>query len=164
MSQERLHSLYTSPPLPDNFSTIIQANGVFAFGVYVGGGLSSLSIAMAQGIGWRASAYTVAGYGLLLSLLVRFTVREPARTPAATAPAPANRTSEAEEGGGYAPANGSSGDAEKDYTARERWVTSACYLHAGRGSFLWKDLGGGCRGAMKEGLHDRKREGGSWAG
>ncbi|CAM9103237.1 unnamed protein product [Ectocarpus sp. 13 AM-2016] len=99
--------------------SLAQANGVFAFGVYVGGGLSSLSIAMAQGIGWRASAFTVAGYGLLLSLLVRFTVREPARTPAVTAPAPANRTSDAEEGGGYAPTNGSSGDAEKDYTARE---------------------------------------------
>ncbi|CAN0503817.1 unnamed protein product, partial [Ectocarpus sp. 8 AP-2014] len=59
--------------------SLAQVCCFFAFGVYVGGGLSSLSIAMAQGIGWRASAFTVAGYGLLLSLLVRFTVREPAR-------------------------------------------------------------------------------------
>lgn len=57
----------------------MQANGVFAFGVYVGGGLSSLSIAMAKSVGWRASAYIVASYGFCLALLTRLTVREPQR-------------------------------------------------------------------------------------
>lgn len=48
----------------------------------MGGGLSSLSIAMAKGVGWRCSCYIVAGYGFLLALLVRLTVREPPRKPA----------------------------------------------------------------------------------
>lgn len=82
-----------------------QANGIFAFGVYVGGGLSSLSIAMAQGIGWRASAYTVAAYGFVLAVLVRVTVKEPVRAPAA---APANDHADEESEG------------DKDYTVKER--------------------------------------------
>eukprot|EP00752_Nemacystus_decipiens_P008775 g7830.t1 len=71
--------------------SLAQANGVFAFGVYVGGGLSSLSIALAKVVGWRGSAYSVAGYGLLLSVLVRFTVKEPVRTPAIVPPPSAGR-------------------------------------------------------------------------
>lgn len=61
-------------------SPLTQANGIFAFGVYVGGGLSSLSIAMAKGVGWRMSSFAVAGYGFLLSILVRLTIREPLRS------------------------------------------------------------------------------------
>ncbi|CAM9695078.1 unnamed protein product [Pylaiella littoralis] len=100
--------------------SLAQANGVFAFGVYVGGGLSSLSIALAKVVGWRGSAYTVAGYGLLLSLLVRFTVREPVRTPAVTAPAPAPSH---EAGGGgsdsSARSDGLADKGERGYSAKE---------------------------------------------
>ncbi|CAM9848940.1 unnamed protein product, partial [Hapterophycus canaliculatus] len=93
-----------------------QANGVFAFGVYVGGGLSSLSIALAKWVGWRGSAYTVAGYGLLLSLLVRFTVKEPARTPAAIPIPSAADPAQGAEGGGPAVKDE---EEEKDYTVTE---------------------------------------------
>lgn len=104
----------TDPPLPPPSTE--QANGVFAFGVYVGGGLSSLSIALAKWVGWRGSAYTVAGYGLLLSLLVRFTVKEPARTPAAI-PVPSATDSRESDGGGAAKEE----EGEKDYTVTERY-------------------------------------------
>ncbi|CAN0506464.1 unnamed protein product, partial [Laminaria digitata] len=59
--------------------SLAQANGVYIAGIYVGEGLSSLSIAIAEGIGWRGSAYLVATFGFLLALLVSFTVKEPAR-------------------------------------------------------------------------------------
>lgn len=107
---------------------------MFAFGVYVGGGLSSLSIALAKVVGWRGSAYTVAGYGLLLSLLVRFTVREPVRTPAVTAPAPAPSH---EAGGGgsdsSARSDGLADKGERGYSAKERFVkrVSSCVCPAG---------------------------------
>lgn len=65
---------------------------------------------MAKGIGWRGSAYTVAGYGLLLAVLVRLTVKEPARAPAATPAAASNRS------GSHAPES----DGDKDFTIKER--------------------------------------------
>ncbi|CAM9987824.1 unnamed protein product [Ascophyllum nodosum] len=77
--------------------SLAQANGIFAFGVYVGGGLSSLSIAMAKSVGWRVSAYTVALYGFVLALLVRFTVKEPHR---ARATLPSRDTRGGERNGG----------------------------------------------------------------
>ena len=44
-----------------------EANGIYAFGVYIGSGLGSLSIAMAQQIGWRntcrRAAHTARGRG-----------------------------------------------------------------------------------------------------
>ncbi|CAM9202297.1 unnamed protein product, partial [Sphacelaria rigidula] len=82
--------------------SLAQANGVYAFGVYVGGGLSSLSIAMAEGVGWRMSAFIVAGYGLILSVFVRLSVREPMRTSSGVG-------TRAEEGS----------DAQKDFTIME---------------------------------------------
>lgn len=103
------HAILTwKPPLPP--PPLGKANGIFAFGVYVGGGLSSLSIAMAEGIGWRASAYTVAAYGLCLSLVVRFTVREPARI--VSDPAAGDRSSQ--------PIKDEEGD--KDFTFMQRWA------------------------------------------
>lgn len=96
---------------------------MFAFGVYVGGGLSSLSIALAEVVGWRGSAYTVAGYGLLLSLLVRFSVREPPRTPAVTAPSPAPSHEPGGDSDGSSRGSGAcEGGSEKDYTAKDRCV------------------------------------------
>lgn len=83
--------------------SLAQANGVFAFGVYVGGGLSSLSIAMAEGVGWRMSAFIVAAYGLLLSLFVRLTIKEPVRSPSSV------RTVAQQE----------DSDAEKDYSVKD---------------------------------------------
>lgn len=56
-----------------------EANGIYAFGVYVGGGLGSLSIAMAIAIGWRATCYFVGGLGFVLALILFATVGEPAR-------------------------------------------------------------------------------------
>lgn len=95
---------------------------MFAFGVYVGGGLSSLSIALAKVVGWRGSAYTVAGYGLLLSLLVRFTVREPARIPAVTAPAPAPSHEAGQNSDSNARNARSGADEDQGYSAADRCV------------------------------------------
>lgn len=72
--------------------------------MYVGGGLSSLSIAMAEGVGWRMSAFIVAAYGLLLSLFVRLTIKEPVRSPSSV------RTVAQQE----------DSDAEKDYSVKDR--------------------------------------------
>ncbi|KAG5185260.1 major facilitator superfamily domain-containing protein [Tribonema minus] len=62
-----------------------EANGVFAFGIYVGGGMGSLSLAMAMAFGWRATCYAAAASGGALALLTRATVREPPRSGAAAA-------------------------------------------------------------------------------
>ena len=60
-------------------SFLRQANGVYVGGIYIGAGLSSLSIAMAEAIGWRATCYYVAGSGFFLAFVWLFTVKEPAR-------------------------------------------------------------------------------------
>ena len=39
---------------------------------------------MAEEIGWRATAYSVATIGFVLALIVLFTVKESVRAPAAT--------------------------------------------------------------------------------
>lgn len=124
--------LSTAPPPPPR-PPQNQANGVFAFGVYVGGGLSSLSIALAKVVGWRGSAYTVAGYGLLLSLLVRFTVREPARTPAVV-PLPAGRA-DGDVGVGNGPAAGEE-EGDKDYTVTQRSVEFSVFACCRRCFFV----------------------------
>jgi len=55
------------------------ANGIFAFGVYVGGGLSSLSIVIAKAAGWRITTYIAAALGGGLSVIFCLVVREPTR-------------------------------------------------------------------------------------
>jgi MFS family permease len=57
-----------------------RANGIYACAIYVGGGLASLSLAMARGIGWRSTCWILAGIGGALAVLLRGTVREPVRT------------------------------------------------------------------------------------
>jgi len=57
-----------------------EANGIYAFGVYVGGGLGSLAIAMANGFGWRVTCFIVAVFGFVLAAVIVLTVKEPART------------------------------------------------------------------------------------
>jgi MFS family permease len=58
------------------------ANGMYAWGVYVGGGLSSLSIIMAEHEGWRGTCFTIASIGLVLSAVFVLSVREPPRASA----------------------------------------------------------------------------------
>lgn len=81
------------------------ANGLYAFGVYVGGGLSSLSLLLATWMGWRLTVMLVGGLGVLLSACVLAAVREPARAAAgapaaASVSASASAQQEEEEGGG----------------------------------------------------------------
>ena len=66
-----IHSVFPSSPR--------QANGVNIAGFYIGAGLGSLCIAMAEAIGWRATCYSVAGCGFFLAFIWLFTVKEPAR-------------------------------------------------------------------------------------
>mmetsp|Transcript_98025 Transcript_98025/g.280449 ORF Transcript_98025/g.280449 Transcript_98025/m.280449 type:complete len:490 (-) Transcript_98025:1165-2634(-) len=56
-----------------------EANGIYAIGVYVGGGLSSLSIAMSQEVGWRMTCQITAAYGVMLMIVVMCMIREPIR-------------------------------------------------------------------------------------
>lgn len=56
-----------------------RANGLYAFGVYVGGGLSSLSIVIAQAAGWKFTSFLCGGLGGALAVLLLLFLREPAR-------------------------------------------------------------------------------------
>uniref|UniRef100_A0A7S2Y1D3 Major facilitator superfamily (MFS) profile domain-containing protein n=1 Tax=Fibrocapsa japonica TaxID=94617 RepID=A0A7S2Y1D3_9STRA len=58
---------------------LATANGIFAWGVYLGGGLSSLSITMAESIGWRSTTFLVAMVGFVLAAVFVLTVQEPTR-------------------------------------------------------------------------------------
>ena len=55
------------------------ANGIFSFGVYVGGGLSSLSIVLNSYVGWRVTTYVCAGIGGAIAIIFLCVVREPVR-------------------------------------------------------------------------------------
>jgi MFS family permease len=74
-----------------------RANGIYAFGVYVGGGLGSLSLAMARGIGWRTTCWILASIGGFLAVLLRGTVREPVHTGKAVSGSSAKPAQKAEE-------------------------------------------------------------------
>lgn len=84
-------------------------------GIYIGGGLSSLSIAIAESIGWRGSAYAVAAGGFALAFLLRFTVKEPVRVPAAAPTA-------TPEASGYDKVGQGARDPERDqnFTIKQR--------------------------------------------
>ncbi|KAJ1452530.1 major facilitator superfamily domain-containing protein [Pelagophyceae sp. CCMP2097] len=56
-----------------------QANGLFACGVYVGGGLASLCASMAVAVGWRNTCLLIAALGFLLASAEGAIVREPLR-------------------------------------------------------------------------------------
>ena len=45
-----------------------EANGLFACGVYIGGGVASLCLEMAESWGWRRSCYLIALVGFALTL------------------------------------------------------------------------------------------------
>lgn len=59
-----------------------QANGLFSCGVYIGGGLASLCISMANALGWRATCALIAAIGFALASIEGLFVREPVRTAA----------------------------------------------------------------------------------
>ncbi|GBG25100.1 Hexuronate transporter [Hondaea fermentalgiana] len=63
-----------------------QANGIYSFGIYLGNGLSSLSLVMAQLFGWRAASLVIGFASMLSSLLLAVFVSEP-RFDATAAPA-----------------------------------------------------------------------------
>eukprot|EP00612_Vaucheria_litorea_P003576 CAMPEP_0171462658 /NCGR_PEP_ID=MMETSP0945-20130129/6603_1 /TAXON_ID=109269 /ORGANISM="Vaucheria litorea, Strain CCMP2940" /LENGTH=442 /DNA_ID=CAMNT_0011989219 /DNA_START=64 /DNA_END=1392 /DNA_ORIENTATION=- len=56
-----------------------EANGIYAFGVYIGGGMSSLSLTLALTIGWRNTCYLAALTGIFLAFVLRLTLTEPER-------------------------------------------------------------------------------------
>ena len=66
-----------------------EANGLFACGVYIGGGVASLCLEMAESWGWRRSCYLIALVGFALAMACLLFVREPPRAgkaaPAAAA-------------------------------------------------------------------------------
>jgi MFS family permease len=53
------------------------ANGVYSCGIYIGGGLASLSILIARSAGWRMACVIVGGIGIAIGILLLCTVKEP---------------------------------------------------------------------------------------
>lgn len=53
------------------------ANGIYACGVYIGGGLASLSIVMARQLGWRMTCVVVGALGVGFAFVMLLSVREP---------------------------------------------------------------------------------------
>lgn len=106
------YSLIASYFPPETRAT---ANGIYAFGVYVGGGLSSLSIVMSHQIGWRWSSYSVGVCGAAVTLLLMLTVKEPVRSNDATKVSDAD---DDEEYGHYEPIAKSSRKKSKGAVAR----------------------------------------------
>lgn len=109
------------PSVPPSFppslpSLLQQANGFFLAGIYVGGGLSSLSIAIAESVGWRGAAYLVSTSGFLLALLVGVTVKEPLRIAAATPPAAAAEGSQSHTSG----PSGQGPEGDQTFTVMQR--------------------------------------------
>jgi MFS transporter, Spinster family, sphingosine-1-phosphate transporter len=52
-------------------------NGIFSSGVYLGGGLASLSIILDSSIGWRNTLFVIGGLGVVISGMCYFLVSEP---------------------------------------------------------------------------------------
>lgn len=55
-----------------------RANSVFAFGVYLGGGLSSLSLIIDEAVGWRDTILIVCFVSIVLALPILI-LKEPPR-------------------------------------------------------------------------------------
>jgi sugar phosphate permease len=60
-------------------------NGVFSSGIYLGGGLASLSIILDGYVGWRQTMLIVGGIGLVAAAACLFLIEEPRALPAAVA-------------------------------------------------------------------------------
>jgi len=54
-----------------------KANSIYSFGIYVGGGLSSLSLLMATHFGWRFSAFVISAISLVGAIVLLLTCEEP---------------------------------------------------------------------------------------
>ena len=52
-------------------------NGIFSSGIYLGGGLASLSIILDGQIGWRNTLFVIGGLGVLVAAMCLFLVTEP---------------------------------------------------------------------------------------
>lgn len=81
---------------PASYSTIADlfppeqrptANGIFASGVYIGGGIASVSEAIAEALGWRLTMYLCALCGGAVSVIMYLTATEPKRQSALAAAA-----------------------------------------------------------------------------
>ena len=77
---------------------LASANGLYASGVYFGGGLASLSILLDQAWGWRALCVLVGGVGaaMALALLLRLPPLPPDAAPLTPAPPPPPASAAAE--------------------------------------------------------------------
>ena len=60
-------------------------NGVFSSGIYLGGGLASLSIILDGYVGWRQTLLIVGGVGLVAAVACLFLIEEPRALPEAVA-------------------------------------------------------------------------------
>ena len=56
-----------------------QANGLFACGVYIGGGMASMCISMSADLGWRNTCFLIATIGFCISVIEVVSIREPQR-------------------------------------------------------------------------------------
>ena len=55
------------------------ANSLYSSGIYVGGGLASLSVLLVSSSGWRMACFAVGGAGLVAAAIALVVVRDPAR-------------------------------------------------------------------------------------
>ena len=55
------------------------ANGQFASGMYIGGGLASVSMDIATSIGWRSTCFVCAIFGGAMAVVLFTTMKEPTR-------------------------------------------------------------------------------------
>lgn len=62
------------------------ANGIFSGGIFLGGGLASLSILLDQTVGWRNTALIVGAIAIVAALLARILAVDPRELPAKIIP------------------------------------------------------------------------------
>jgi len=60
---------------------IAEANSIFSSGIYIGGGMASLSILLDQQIGWRGAGITVGAFGLLAAAISLGILKDPKDHP-----------------------------------------------------------------------------------
>ena len=52
-------------------------NGILSGGVYIGGGLASLSILLDNSLGWRSTVFVIGVLGILIGIIGNFLILEP---------------------------------------------------------------------------------------
>lgn len=63
-----------------------SVNGIFSGGVYLGGGLASLSILLDNIVGWRKTLFIIGGLGLLVAVLCLVAINDPRNKELSTTP------------------------------------------------------------------------------